>query len=431
MKTKIVLVGLMGMLCMGSCGDKNNVVEEPEVPVQIEPGPEDQPATTHSYTPVQLNETQKAINVKLQEFSWKLFKEVYANRNPGTNLMISPISLEVDLGMFINGLEGETLQEVLKTMGLENYTKEQINDFFKTMMAGIEKADEAAIFKSANAFWYNQNKKANADYLSVIKEMYAAKAEAANFSDPETVKIINQWCAEQTKNRIKEIIDKTSEADIFHLMNAVYFKASWLKQFNKDLTTKQPFYYANGKTEEVDMMYENATSIYSESPNLQMTIKAFVDGSFTLALILPKEGAKMEDAIEDVKNFFLSLKSPTETNVTSKAASINLYVPKFTAEYTEGNLFNYLKNINPTLQMSWQDLCMFENKIEMDFLAKQKTFFKMDEVGAEAAAVTVISGVTSAGPGPDPIVLRLDRPFFYAIVESTTECPLFIGYYGN
>jgi hypothetical protein len=29
--------------------------------------------------------------------------------------------------MFINGLEGETLKEVLKTMGLENYTKEQIN----------------------------------------------------------------------------------------------------------------------------------------------------------------------------------------------------------------------------------------------------------------------------------------------------------------
>ena len=76
MKTKIVLVGLMGMLCLGSCGDKNNVVEEPEVPVQIEPGPEDQPAITHSYTPVQLNETQKAINAKLQEFSWKLFKEV-------------------------------------------------------------------------------------------------------------------------------------------------------------------------------------------------------------------------------------------------------------------------------------------------------------------------------------------------------------------
>lgn len=54
--------------------------------------------------------------------------------------------------MFINGLEGETLKEVLKTMGLENYTKEQINDFFQTMMKGFEKADEIVTFKSANSF---------------------------------------------------------------------------------------------------------------------------------------------------------------------------------------------------------------------------------------------------------------------------------------
>ena len=216
MKTKALLIGIMGMLCLWCCSDKNNVIEEPDIPIPIEEPPV---ATTHSYKPVELSETQKAIHVKLQEFSWKLFKEVYANRNPGTDLMISPISLEVDLGMFINGLEGETLQEVLKTMGLQSYTKEQINDYFQTMMKGIEKADEAAVFKSDNAFWYNQNQKANANFLSVIKDKFTAKAEAVNYGDPQTVKKINQWCAEQTNNRINEIIGATSEADIFHLMN--------------------------------------------------------------------------------------------------------------------------------------------------------------------------------------------------------------------
>ena len=52
----------------------------------------------------------------------------------------------------------------------------------------------------------------------------------------------------------------------------------------------------------------------------------------------------------------------------------------------------------------------------------------MDEVGAEAAAITDIAGFTSV---PRPVTIRLDRPFFYAIVESNTQCPLFIGYYGN
>ena len=126
MKARILLVSMVTTLCLWSCSDKNNVIDEPEIQLQIEPEPVSQPETRHSYTPVQLDNTQQAINIKLQEFSWKLFKEVYANRESGTNLMISPISLEVDLGMFINGLEGETLKEVLKTMGLENYTKEHL-----------------------------------------------------------------------------------------------------------------------------------------------------------------------------------------------------------------------------------------------------------------------------------------------------------------
>ena len=130
MKTKTLLVGMMAALCMWSCSSKDDVID---IDRPYEPQPEE-PVTRHSYTPVQLNETQQAINAKLQEFSWKLFKEVYANRNEGDNLMISPISLEVDLGMFSNGLEGETLKEVLKTMGLESYTKEQINDFFQTIV---------------------------------------------------------------------------------------------------------------------------------------------------------------------------------------------------------------------------------------------------------------------------------------------------------
>ena len=106
--------------------------EQPEKPVQPEE-PVINPDTRHEYKPVVLNEKQQAMNLALLEFSWKLFKEVYLNRTPGVNLMISPISLEVDLGMFINGLHGETLQQMLKTLGLAGYSQEEVNDFFQTL----------------------------------------------------------------------------------------------------------------------------------------------------------------------------------------------------------------------------------------------------------------------------------------------------------
>lgn len=73
-----------------------------------------------------------------------------------------------------------------------------------------------------------------------------------------------------------------------------------------------------------------------------------------------------------------------------------------------------------------------EPELSKGLKALQKTFFLMDEVGAEAAAVTdIVKRNTSLPVQLENKTMRLDRPFLYAIVESNTLCPLFIGYYGN
>ena len=423
MKAKTLLIGCMAALCMWSCSSKDDVID---IDKPYDPKPEE-PVTRHSYKPVELNETQQAINAKLQEFSWKLFKEVYVNRNERENLMISPISLEVDLGMFINGLEGETLKEVLKTMGLENYTKEQINDFFQTMMTGIEKADEAAIFKSANAFWYNQDKKASSDFINIIKEKYDAKAEAMDFGDPKTVGIINAWCAEQTNGRIDKMLEYTVPAELYHLMNAVYFKSRWEDVFLKEATTKQPFYYADGHTADIDLMHTYYRTSYVETDEFQLAAKPFIDGAFQLVMILPKEGVDAVKAIPAAFNYDLC------ADWGSKTVDLELYLPKFTSEYCENRLFPYMANINPSLKFLKDDITFIEGIDDDSALAAtQKTFFLVDEEGAEAAAVTDIMHVSAAMPiQVEKAKMRLDRPFFYAIVENNTQCPLFIGYYGN
>ena len=379
---------------------------------------------------MQLNEKEQAINAKLHEFSWKLFKEVYRGRKAGENLMISPISLEVDLGMFLNGLEGNSYQELLKTMGLQDYSKQELNSFFQTMMTGIEKADEAAIFKGANAFWYNQNRKANQTFLNAITNYYAARAEAMDFSNPQTKNIINAWCAEQTNDRIKDMVDRTDESDLFHLMNAVYFKADWDEPFDKQLTSKMPFQYANGKSEEVDMMYDVYEGTYAETEQYQLGVRPFVDGSFQMVFILPKKGVAMEDVIPAVLDYKVTITAEWYPGKPQQA-TIELYAPKFTSEYTEEHLFDYMKTINPNLKFDWHELSLMEEKEPLDLSALQKTFFLMDEEGAEAAAVTdIIAKNTSIGPSR-VAQLHLDRPFIYAIVETNTSCPLFIGYYGK
>lgn len=437
MKTKSILCSLLTALTLWSCGDKDDKeILEPvriDLPIcELTPAPptsgEPVVATRHSYKPIELEGGQKKMNASLQEFSWKLFKEVFANREEDTNLMISPISLAIDLGMFLNGVTGTTQQELLKTIGFYDYSMEQVNAFLQTMQTGIENADEAAIFKSANSFWYNQHYKANEAFLNAIKTHYEAEAKAVDFSNPQTAKDINDWCADKTNGRISELLRETSEDDVFHLLNAVYFKASWVDPFEKEETQPQPFHFANGQTADVDMMHLNFETLYLENNLYQMAYKPFVDGAFQMVFILPKENVKMEDAIP---TFLANYHNVVRNDITYQLPEVylvDLYAPKFTSEYTEKHLLEYMQHINPSLQISNNDLKIIDDKDSYSLSASQKTFFLMDEEGAEAAAVTDIADVESV---PEPVTMRLDRPFFYAIVESRTLCPLFMGYYGK
>jgi len=59
---------------------------------------------------------------------------------------------------------------------------------------------------------------------------------------------------------------------------------------------------------------------------------------------------------------------------------------------------------------------------------KHKTFIEANEEGTEAAAVTSVEvGVTSVGPDPQPLFMKIDRPFVYFIQEKATGTLLFIG----
>jgi serpin B len=57
-----------------------------------------------------------------------------------------------------------------------------------------------------------------------------------------------------------------------------------------------------------------------------------------------------------------------------------------------------------------------------------KTSIKLDEVGTEAAAITLIGMETAPSP---PTIFRADHPFLYAIVERTTGAIMFLGKYGG
>lgn len=412
---------------------------EPLLPVQEEIVPPEEPKVeepkseepqSRGAVPITFAGNERAINNRLNDFAWRLFSEAYAQKKAKDNILLSPLSLEIALGMFQNGLVPEDQLEMLKTMGLEDYTIEDVNAYFKRMVEGIVEADDLATLEIANALWYKDSYKINADFQQSLEDSFDAKVQDATF-DNTTIDAINEWCAEKTHDLIKEILPPDYYPDVFALLNAVYFKAGWETIFKKENTEEMPFYYADGTNEEISMMRKfplmeqtSETMYYLENEDYQAIALPFKNQAFVWFAFLPKEDKSISEILPLIS-------SETLSNLLQyKARQLSgVIIPKYEINHTVDNLVSIIDAINPDLHfidLNFQSA--FETQLPPDLAidALQKTCFKIDEEGAEAAAVTYIGGVVSVPPG-----VTLNRPFIYGLMETSSECPLFIGYYGD
>jgi serpin B len=144
--------------------------------------------------------------------------------------------------------------------------------------------------------------------------------------------------------------------------------------------------------------------------------------AFVMTILLPDEGL-------DINTFLSGLSSATWTQATAdlRDSDVDLYLPKFRLAW-EDTLNDELKRLGMR-QAFKPDSARFTrisrtlgDKLYIDFV-KQKAFVDVNEVGTEAAAVTVVGiGVTSA-----PVPVRVDRPFVFAIRERLSGTVLFLG----
>ena len=63
--------------------------------------------------------------------------------------------------------------------------------------------------------------------------------------------------------------------------------------------------------------------------------------------------------------------------------------------------------------------------VQVDKVLHQ-VFVKVDEDGTEAAAATAVIGKATAAP-LEPVVVEINRPFFYFIRDIPTNTLLFVG----
>ncbi len=372
--------------------------------------------------PLPLNLPQKAAGIIQADnaFGFDLYRRLAESAVPGTNLMISPLSVSQALSMAYNGAGGETkiaMEEALKMTG---YSRDELNELNKTLIAALVAHDPRVTISVANSIWYRQGYAVLPDFITRNQTFYHAEVKPVDFSAPGCKDLINSWVSDQTNKKITQIVDQINPESIMFLINAIYFKGAWSEAFDKKKTMRQPFYPEAGGAVEVDMMNRKMDLNMISNATFSSVELPYGKGNWRMFLFLPETGKKVSDVEQ-----LLSADNWSQWLLGyDTVRDVQFSMPRFS--------FSFEESLKSTLNAMGMGVAFSDRADFTGILAdggilitdvKHKTFIEVSEEGTEAAAVTSVEvGVTSIGN-----FISFNKPFLFAIAEKSTGSILFIG----
>ncbi len=408
MKNILILSLMISFPFFGSCATQKPVTNDDES------------------KPIVLDEHETTYAAAGNDFTFRFLSQIDSVEQK--DWFVSPLSLQFLLGMVLDGADGATADEICQTLGYPAGETEAIDAYCRKMLSELPRRDKATKLTLANAIFFNKQMEIRPSYRKRVEKAYDAEIESLDFKNKDkTLGIINGWCDKKTNGLIPSVLSDVDPDMLAYLLNALYFKGTWMYPFNKRSTQEETFYLESGETKQVPMMKKERKFSYSENEICQRVRLPYGEGAFTMYVLLPKKGHSVADIIA-------SLDADSWKDLRKRMYSdtkINLWLPPFETRY-HIRLNDILCDMGmPTAFSKMADFKeMSKDALWLDFV-QQDAVIKVDEEGSEAAAVTVggMMGATAIPEPPKVIDFHADHPFLYMIVEGNTGSILFAGKY--
>ncbi len=432
----LILFSLMAFGCVLNF-DQNDTSSdsprplEPQVPVTPDvPGEGAEGDLPHTEsTPMEEGKFAESSNA----FAFDIYNRV-AEADQDQNVFFSPYSIYTALGMVYGGARRATEEQMRKALYFDADQTAQHTAFMdmSKRLNEIGKRDKAQLHVANGAFQAKMYEDLLLpEYQDLLEKYYDSEMYSLDFGKArETAAYINEWVLERTNKRIKDLVNEQHIRDSNHgmiLVNAIFFKANWLKQFNPKSTEIMSFYPNPEKETPVNMMYARGTYAYTEVADMQVIELPYDEEELSMLVFLPIAADQVPKLNNDI--LYEALK-------TLDKQDVRLWMPSFTLELELDDVAQMLKH------MGMEDAF---DEVKADFSGIRdprseaglyirdilhKAFIEVNEEGTEAAAATGVVMATRAMAMPDeekPIIFRADHPFSYMIVHRPSQTILFMG----
>lgn len=429
MKAALLTVGGLLFSTLVGCIGENGVVDsgnkDPLVPFPVMKSASARITELPSQT--LLDDQAASINT----FAVAMYKQLGAK--PG-NLFFSPYSITAALGMTEAGARGETAEQIRQALSVT-----LPGDDFHAAINGLDlslmeyaKATDGVTLNVVNSTWMQAGWDFRVRYLDLLSRFYGAGVNLLNFrNEPEPSRIIiNTWVADQTNQRIKDLIPQgvISPNTRLVLTNAIYFLGNWRYQFDATLTRNETFTKLDRSTVSTPLMQlgksgEKVRMKYAMVGSTRALDLPYQGDRLCMTVILPDTGtfSTFESSI-DVQKLNALIQALDSTRLPP------VRLPKFT--FTSGSV-----SLKPALQVlgmtdAFGDAADFSGIDGTRQLSIadifHKAFIAVDEKGTEAAAATAVIIEVTSSPMEAPHFV-VDRPFLFVIRDRHTGVILFMG----
>jgi serpin B len=337
------------------------------------------------------------------------------------NFVVSPHSIRSALGLvYLASLPGEGRSSLSKGIGYP----ERNDDLDIRLLDGAVQASEEARFESANAVWVARQGALSPPYLDAVSRTLPAEVHSIDFAaDPHRAQeMINGWVSDRTRGKIPEIlrgsvIRPTTRAT---LVNAVYFFGKWRYPFDLELTAPKPFRTSHGTTIRTKMMAGARCDAAFEDDYQAAYADYGGSTSIVFVVVVPKRWQGFRWNAAAYQRVWASLDDSREAY---------LELPRFSLRSREEELSQALGKLGLRLgdPQLLAGLLASGEPLGIDAMVHE-AFIQVDETSTEAAAATAITTtpVSDTRREPPP-VFRVDRPFYFLLVERRTGLVTFMG----
>ena len=357
------------------------------------------------------------------KFAFDLYSKL--DESESENLFYSPYSISAALAMTYEGAKGQTADEMKSVFHFpeSNILRPNFAAIYNDINEGVKDYE----LRTGNALWVQQDFPFLSDYTSRIEKYYGGKAANVDFvkETEKSRQTINSFIAEQTNNKIKDLIPSglLNAMTRLVLTNAIYFKGTWQWEFDTTDTRDEDFKVTPDNIVKVPMMSmepDKARFSYADTGDLQILDLPYKGDKISMIVLLPtKDLTSIESTLTAEKlNEYKSKMEETKLN------SISFPKFEFDTKYFMNDTLSALGM--PTAFSENADFSGMTGKKDLfiDFVIHQ-AYVKVNEKGTEAAAATAV-GMKLTGAMPRNI-FRADHPFIFIIQEKETGNILFLG----